>query len=183
MPIILGVTIPIIVSYAALITLGISNIIRFAKVRSMSNILWLIYFFSIVSNICWAMFLGVVMFDNRYQYMPYATAVYSKILVGITYQTSIFDLKYIVGFYFNQKQCDEAVYLTKKKRMRYIMGAWALAVFLYYLLDIYFNYFSYYLVQSNKHKSESREELEGTDPNPSTFMKSTFGFVGLNYII
>ena len=35
-PIILIVTVPIIVCYSALIALGVSNVIRFRKVRSMS---------------------------------------------------------------------------------------------------------------------------------------------------
>ena len=47
------------------------------------------------------LYLAFCEFNNVYHYPPYAFAIYTKILVGIAYQASIFDLKYIVRFYFN----------------------------------------------------------------------------------
>jgi hypothetical protein len=48
-----------------------------------------------------AVYLGVVMRNNKVQYLPYSTAIYSKILVGIAYQSSVLDLKYVVSFFFS----------------------------------------------------------------------------------
>ena len=92
---------PLIACYILMILIAAGNVYRFIKVKSMSKNLALVYIFSILSSFCWLIYFGFVTLPNEYQYPPYATAVYSKILVGIAYQSSIFDLKYIVGFYFS----------------------------------------------------------------------------------
>jgi len=103
-PIILSVTFPVIFCYASLIMIGASNVYRFIRVKSMSRNLAMIYFWSLLSNISWGIFLAFCMQNNMYQYLPYVTGVYAKILVGIAYQASIFDLKYVVKFYFQTNQ-------------------------------------------------------------------------------
>ncbi len=93
---ILCVTIPIICIYLILTAIGIGNLIRFYRVQQISANLVKIYIFSLLSSVCWVLYLAFCEQDNVYHYPPYAFAVYTKILVGIAYQSSIFDLKYIV---------------------------------------------------------------------------------------
>lgn len=66
----------------------------------MSKYLGMIYFWSLLSNACCALYLAVCQLPNTVQYLPYMIGVYAKILVGIAYQASIFDLQLIVSFYF-----------------------------------------------------------------------------------
>ena len=81
----LVVTVPLIIIYSLLFLLGISNVIRFIKVKSMSRNLSMIYFWSLCSNVAWITYFSLDMFSNKYQYMPYVTGVYCKILVGMAY--------------------------------------------------------------------------------------------------
>ena len=83
--VILGVTIPIIVLYVMLMVVGVSNVLRFWKVNSMSKYLGMIYFWSLMSNSCCALYLAVCQLPNTVQYLPYMIAMYAKILVGIAY--------------------------------------------------------------------------------------------------
>ena len=78
-------TAPIIACYIALEVVGVSNLLRFRKVNQLSRNLALIYFWSLLSGLSWAFYLGMVTLNNRYQYPPYAIGVYAKILVGIAY--------------------------------------------------------------------------------------------------
>ena len=71
--------------YVLLITIGAGNVYRFIKVRSMSKNLALVYIFSMTSSVCWILCFALVTEPNEYQYPPYSTAVYAKILVGIAY--------------------------------------------------------------------------------------------------
>lgn len=84
-PIVLGVTIPIICTYVALMVLGVSNLVRFKKSNSDSKILKKIYAYSLLSCISWCLYFAFCMENNLWQYVPYATAIYSKLLVGIAY--------------------------------------------------------------------------------------------------
>ena len=76
---------PLIAIYGCLLFVGATNVYRFIKVKSMSKNLALIYIFSMVSCLCWILCFALVTQPNEYQYPPYATAVYAKILVGIAY--------------------------------------------------------------------------------------------------
>lgn len=97
---ILGVTLPLLLFYFTLMVIGIGNVLRFLKVKSMSRYLGLIYVWSLLSNLSCGLYLLVCQYPNTIQYPPYMVGVYSKLLLGIAYQASIFDLKYVVNFYF-----------------------------------------------------------------------------------
>ena len=150
---------PLIFCYALLLFFGIGNVIRFIKVNSMSKNLALMYIFSLLSNLCWILCFSMVTLQNEYQYPPYATAVYSKILVGIAYQSSIYDLKYIVGFYFktnstnkhqSQIQDEEDAFQKRRLRAERLMAIWFIAILVYYVADISVNYIWYYFIYSGE---------------------------------
>lgn len=101
---ILGVTIPIIVCYVLLIMFGVSNLIRFVRVNQMSKSLVEIYAFSLLSCTAWTLDLAFAQKNNLWQYVPFALGIYCKILFGISYQSSIFDLKYVVQFCFKTEE-------------------------------------------------------------------------------
>ena len=132
---------PLIVSYVLLVILGISNLVRFKKTNAISRNLGRIYFWALTSNVCWILFFLTVILlkDNAWQYIPYATAIYCKIQVGIAYQASIYDLKYVVTYYFKMSMTEEQ-FLSKRKTTDLVMTIWSLVVFLFFLSDIGVNY-------------------------------------------
>lgn len=103
---ILAVTTPIIICYGLLILFGVGNLIRFIRVKQISKSLIEIYTFSLLSCAAWALDLAFAERSNLYQYVPFATGVYLKILFGISYQSSIFDLKYVVMFCFRSEKLE-----------------------------------------------------------------------------
>ena len=133
---------PVIACYVALLILGVINCYRFIKLRTMSKNLFYIYFWSLLSNLSWALYFSSAVLDNRFQYPPFCTACYSKIIVGIAYQASIFDLKYVVQFYFktDKLKLNEEEFIKKRELMSKIMFSWSVLVCVYYLCDMYFNY-------------------------------------------
>lgn len=80
------------------------NLIRFTKVKQISKSLVEIYTFSLLSCTAWALDLAFAQRSNLWQYVPFAAGVYLKILFGISYQSSIFDLKYVVKFCFRSEK-------------------------------------------------------------------------------
>ena len=69
--------------------------------------------------------------------------------MGIAYQSSIFDLKYIVGYYFNANKkvntiADEEAFTRRRRRTTLIMVIWFLAMVVYWLADLSVNYFWFY---------------------------------------
>ena len=65
-PIVYGVTMPLIISYTFLVIFGLTNLYRFYRVNQLSKSLATIYFWSLLSSICWGVYLSLVMVDNRY---------------------------------------------------------------------------------------------------------------------
>lgn len=54
-----------------------------------------------------------------------------------------------MGFYFKSnnngnKQKEEDMFIRKRKQTELIMGLWFITVLIYYVADIFFNYFDYY---------------------------------------
>ena len=118
-PIIYSVEGPVILCYVALMVLGVINCYRFIKLRTFSKSLFYIYFWSLLSNLSWTLYFSLAVLNNKFQYPPFCTACYSKILVGIAYQASIFDLKYVVQFYFktDKLKLNEEDFVKKRERM------------------------------------------------------------------
>ena len=73
--------------------------------------------------------------------MPYILYLYSKLCLGISYQVSVFELKYIIEHYF--KGTHQTTYARKRKIMYYIMWVWRLGIAIFFVCDIYFNYWRY----------------------------------------
>ena len=71
--------------------------------------------------------------------------------MGIAYQASIFDLKYVVQFYFktDNNKLNEEEFSKKRLLIQRIMFLWAALVCLYYLCDMYFNYIHQYTEQND----------------------------------
>ena len=186
-----GISSPIIAMYLVLVFMGFGNLYRFIQVNSMSKNLALVYIFSILSSFCWVLCFSLVMEPNEYQYPPYATAVYSKILVGIAYQASIFDLKYIVGYYFNvqnkvQTKEDEYAFNKRRNRTELYMIIWFLVILVYYFVDIAVNYVYFYYISNNEKNGKNTPSDDKTphSQNDTTwFMKATYYFVGVQFLI
>ena len=140
--------------YCGLILVGLSNLIRFYRVRQISSTLVQIYIFSLVMSFSWVLDLSFAQHNNLWQYLPFVMGVYSKILFGISYQQSIFDLKYIVGFYFksDRLQLDESTFKSKTKRMNCVMVCWRLAIIVYFILDVCYNYIDDYFIHRESKK-------------------------------
>lgn len=184
--IIWSVASPLIVCYFLMILVGAGNAYRFVKVNSMSRNLAFVYTFSILSSLCWILCFSLVTEPNDYQYPPYAIAIYSKILVGIAYQSSIFDLKYIVGFYFSASynqvkgqtdSTDEQQFTRRRKRVEVIMIIWFTVVLIYFFSDLAVNYVFLYFFSSNKDLADSSPSKQ------SVFLIISYYFVGIQFLI
>ena len=92
--------------------------------------------------------------------------------MGIAYQASIFDLKYVVQFYFktDKLKLNEDEFNKKRKCMQTTMFLWSVCVCIYYFCDIYFNYIAQFRKMTN--------DVHGTD-----FMIITYYVVGSLYIV
>ena len=77
-----------------------------------------------------------------YSYPPYSLYVYSKLCLGISYQVSVFELKFIVEHYF--KELPKETYEKKRKVMQWIMGVWRFILAMCFFTDLWFNYLSYF---------------------------------------
>ena len=101
--------------------------------------------------------------------------------MGIAYQSSIFDLKYIVGYYFNANKkvntiADEMAFTRRRRRTTLIMVIWFLAMVVYWLADLSVNYFWFYFISDYSKTSE--QPVDAT-----FFMVFTYYFVGIQFII
>lgn len=111
--------------------------------------------------------------------------MYSKILVGVAYQSSIFDLKYIVGFYFSTNfkksqssgSIDEFEFTRRRKRTEILMSVWFYIIFVYFVADLIVNYIYLYFY-SNFDSNTKPDNGEST-----VFLKVTYYFVGLQFLI
>ena len=136
-----GVAIPIICAYQVLNGVGILNIYRFCRLNGFTRSLFAIYFFSIIEQIAISVWIGTVQIPTMYNYMPYIIYLYSKLCLGISYQVSVFELKFIIEHYF--KGTDQTAYAKKRKIMYYIMWVWRFGIAIFFICDIYFNYWRY----------------------------------------
>ena len=101
--------------------------------------------------------------------------------MGIAYQSSIFDLKYIVGYYFNANKkvntiADEMAFTRRRRRTTLIMVIWFLAMVVYWLADLSVNYFWFYFISDYSKTNE--QPVDAT-----FFMVFTYYFVGIQFII
>ena len=165
---------PLIGAYVLLVILGVSNLIRFSKTNAISKNLLRIYIWALTSNVCWILFFLTIIFvmDNLAQYLPYATAIYCKIQVGVAYQASIFDLKYVVTYYFKQDMTEEQ-FQKKRKTTDTLMTIWSLIIFLFFLSDIGVNYFDAYFFVTKTAETD----------DASVYMIISYVFVSAQFII
>ena len=143
-----GVAIPLIIMYVLLNIMGVINIYRFCRLRGFTKSLTAIYFFSITEQISLSVWLGTTQLMTVYNYIPYAIYIYSKLCLGISYQVSVFELKFIIDHYFNGT--DKPKYEKKRKLMTWTMWIWRIAIATWFGCDLYFNYIRYYF-DNNAH--------------------------------
>ena len=139
---------PIVTLYGLLFLLGVSNVIRFCRVDLMTPRLSFIYTLSLISNVAFASYIAIVMQNNVRQYVPYSTAIYSKLLVGIAYQFNIIDLKYVVGYFFTTEKHkeDEELYERRRRNALIAMILLSALVIIIYFTDFYFIFVREYLL-------------------------------------
>lgn len=61
-----SIAIPLIACYSLLLIVGVTNVYRFIKVKSMNKNLALIYIFSLLSSLCWLLCFSLVTEPNKY---------------------------------------------------------------------------------------------------------------------
>ena len=134
--------------YGLLFLLGISNILRFRSINGMTQSLILIYSFSsleIVSIITW---LNMLPYSNLYSYVPYAAIVYMKIILGISFMNSVFELRFAIDHFFKKTSIEKY-----KKNLRitfWIKLVLILLLLALFVTDIYFNYYEKFIRATTK---------------------------------
>lgn len=137
-----GIGIPVIVFFQLLNILGIINIIRFCRLKGFTISLFFIYFFSFTEQISLSLFILFIDKKTKYNYVQYAVYLYSKLLLGISYQISVFELKFIIEHYFLETPYH--TYTKKRKTVKWIMNIWRIYLVLSLCFDLYFNYIRYF---------------------------------------
>ena len=149
---ILGVTIPIGICYLFLTILGLHNMHKFIRAKQLVSTLLLMYVFSMIANVCRFFYIVFQMMsrDREWVFIPWTTAVYAKIMFGISYQSSLFGLKHLLDYHFSKSDQKGAVELSnKKKRVDVLMYAWQAFVFFTYLADACYNYIYFFYVDTD----------------------------------
>ena len=80
--------------------------------------------------------------QEKFNYVQYAVYLYSKLLLGISYQISVFELKFIIEHYF--LETPYKTYMKKRKIVKWIMNIWRIYLVLSLGFDLYFNYIRYF---------------------------------------
>ena len=130
--------IPIIVLFQVLNVLGAINIYRFCKIKGFTQSLFFIYLFSFTEQIAISLFLAFIQEQTRYYYAQYAVYLYSKLLLGISYQISVFELKFIIEHFFQETTLQ--AYTKKRTGVKRIMNTWRVILVIFLCFDLYFNY-------------------------------------------
>ena len=128
--------------YLLLTIMGLINIYRFCRLKGFTMSLTAIYFFSITEQIAISLWMGTTQLPSQYNYVQYSVYLFSKLCLGISYQLSVFELKFIIEHYF--KGTPKEKYLKKRKMTRLIMWTWRFVIAVFLGCDIYFNYIRYF---------------------------------------
>ena len=135
-------SIPIIVLFQALNIFGVVNIYRFCKSRGFTRSLFFIYMFSFSEQIALSFFLAFIQEPTEYNYFQYAIYLYSKLLLGISYQISVFELKFTIQHFFQETPYQD--YVKKRRIVKIIMNIWRLVLAIFLGFDFYFHAFRYF---------------------------------------
>ena len=141
--IIWALAIPIIFLFQLLNILGIINIYRFCRLKGFTMSLFFIYLFSFTEQIALSLFMAVIYKETKYNYVQYAVYLYSKLLLGVSYQISVFELRYIIQHYF--LETPYRTYDKKRKTAKCIMNLWRLWLAASICFDLYYNYLRFFM--------------------------------------
>ena len=88
---ILCMTIPVAIAYFLLFILGIYNLRKFIRAKQLGGTLMQIYLWSMISSFarCLYMLFQMNTLDMVWVTVPIITSVYTKLLFGISYQSSL----------------------------------------------------------------------------------------------
>ena len=130
------------VLYALLIIVGVSNIFRFKSINGMTSSLIHIYIFSMIENVAIIVWLALIPKGNEYSYVPYATMIYMKLIMGISFMHSVFELKFAIDHFFTQTSIEK--YKKNLKITFWILIILRLGILCLYATDIYYDFYIKY---------------------------------------
>ena len=136
-----AIAIPIIALFGILNIFGIINIFRFCRLKGFTASLFFIYLFSFTEQIGISLYLAFIFKETQYNYVQYQIYLFSKLLLGVSYQISVFELKFIIEHYF--QETPYRTYVKKRRTVKWVMNIWRLYLLIALCFDLYYNYFRY----------------------------------------
>ena len=128
----------------------------------------MIYSFSLLEIISVITWLNLIPYSNLYSYVPYASMVYMKIILGISFMHSVFELRFAIDHFFKKTSLER--YKRNLRVTFWIKLVLRLLILALFCLDIYFNYFEKFIKGST-----SRMDF--------TFLQITYYIISVVFIL